>query len=392
MERIAHSQLQSGVLVFSAFIALLLSGPVAADLAVEKTGRSETLPSSYPNTWIFAHDTNFSAISDGKVVIVDVASKNRNHRGSIPAGQFASFLASSTRPELYVAETYYEKRVRGTRFDVITVYDKASLSPIAEIELPGGKRGQYVTFENTLQFLNGERWLAVYNFTPAASVYIVDIAQRKVISEPQVAGCSMIYPTGQRNFVSLCGDDTMLVTQLDDNAKVVKQFHTEKFFSADKDPLFMVAGTVGKVAYLPSFLGDIQPLGLSGDEPKILPRWSLLNDAERAENWRPGGWQMITADAAGHLYVLMHPNGYNGSHKSGGSEVWVFDAASGRRLARHVLKNWGISIEATLNDDPSLVVTNDKFQLDVYQAGSGQWVRMIGDHVAEMPLLLHAER
>jgi len=371
-------------------VALSFSGTAAADLPVETVGSVETLPAQHPETWIYAHDTNFYALSDGKVVVVDVGAGSHEMRGSIPAGQFASFIASSTRPELYVAETYYEKRIRGTRFDVVTVYDKSTLALVAEIELPGGKRGQLVTFENTLQLLNGERWLAVFNFTPAASVTIIDVVDRKILSEAQIAGCSLIYPAGARSFVSLCSDDTMLVTQLDDAGQVAKQFHTDRFFNADTDPLFMVPAMIGRVAYLPSFNGDVQPIDLGADTPKVLPRWSMLGEEDKAGKWRPGGWQMVTADSAGRLYVLMHADGYNGSHKNGGSEVWVFDVASGKRLERRVLKNWGISIEVTAGKDPYLVVTNSDFTLDVYRAKSGEFVRMIGDHIAEMPLLLHA--
>jgi methylamine dehydrogenase heavy chain len=129
---------------------------------------------------------------------------------------------------------------------------------------------------------------------------------------------------------------------------------------------------------------------LSGDEPKVLPRWSLLDDADRRGGWRPGGWQIATAHPGGRLYVLMHPDGRNGSHKSGGSEVWVFDVAAGRRLARHVLKNWGISIEVTQGTESYLVVTNGSFQIDVYGAADGRWLRMFGDHAVSMPMVLHA--
>jgi methylamine dehydrogenase heavy chain len=371
-------------------LALAAALPAAAQLPEEPIGVVERLPAQWPATWVQAHDTNFYALSDGKVVIFDVAAENRNYKGSIPAGQFASYIASTTRPEVYVAETYYSKRVRGERHDVITIHDKTTLSPLAEIPLPGGKRGQYVTFKNTLQLLNDERWLAVYNFSPAASVSVIDVAARRIIGEVQIPGCAMIYPTGRRNFMSLCSDGAMLVSSLNEGGGVAKQWRTPAFFDADQDPLFAMPTLIGRTAYFPTFHGDVQPVDLSGDEPKPLRRWTLLDDEARHGNWRPGGWQIAAGHGSGRLFVLMHPDGYDGSHKNGGPEVWVFDVASGKRLARHVLKNWGVSIEVTAGDDAYLVVTNGDYQLDVYDADDGTWLRSFGDHAVTMPMVLHA--
>jgi methylamine dehydrogenase heavy chain len=190
--------------------------------------------------------------------------------------------------------------------------------------------------------------------------------------------------------MSLCSEGVMLVSALDENGGVAKQLRTPAFFNADEDPLFAMPSLIGRVAYFPSFHGDVQPVDLSGDEPRVLKRWSLVDDAERKANWRPGGWQIVSAHRSGKLYVLMHPDGYNGSHKNGGSEVWEFDVATGKRSARHVLKNWGISIEVTSGNPPYLVVTNGSFQLDVYNANDGKWLRMFGDHAVTMPMVLHA--
>ena len=377
-------------LVLVGALLLCWAGMAMAVLPNEPQPRSEVLDPHYPHSWIFADDVNFYSILDGKVVILDVAAKSHNYKGAIPAGQFASFIESSTRPELYVAETYYSRRVRGTRHDVITLYDKSTLSPIADIPLPGGKRGQIVTLKNTLRLLNGERWLLVYNFTPATSVTIVDVVARKVLGTIAIGGCSLIYPSGKRQFFSLCGDGSMLVTNLDKDGAVSSQVRTKPFFDPDKDPLFTKTVLIGGAYYFPSFHGEIQPVDVSGAVPKVLKKWSLIDEKEKAQAWRPGGWQLITADKAGRMYVLMHEHGYNGSHKNPGSEVWVFDPRSGKRVERLKLKAKGISILATSEDKPHLVVTNADFNIDVYDAQSGDWERMIGDHAAIMPFVLFA--
>jgi len=371
-------------------LTVLVLHSVFADLPNDPINVIEKLPASYPDTWVYAHDTNFFALADGKVVVVDVAAENRNYKGSLGVGQFGSFLPSSTRSELYAAETFYSRRLRGERTDVITVYDKVNLSPIAEIALPGGKRGQLVTYKSTLQFLDDEKFLLVFNFTPASSVSVIDIDKRKVTSEVQIPGCAMIYPTAKLSFASLCSDDVMLISTLDKKGKLKSQKRSKKFFDGDKDPLFAFNAKMGNVAYFPSFLGQVQAIDMSSKTPKILESWSLASDEDKKENWRPGGWQIITAHDKGELFVLMHKDGHNGSHKDGGSEVWVFDTKSKKRIKRFVLKEWGVSIEVTRGESPYLVVTNGNYNLDVYSADDGSWIRMIGGRAFEMPMVLHA--
>ena len=364
-----------------------------AELPVDTIPRVETLPSSYPDTWVYAHDTNFYALNDAKVILVDVAAENRNYKGSIPSAHFPSFLAASTRAELYVAESIHSRRLRGERTDLITIYDKVNLAPIDEIVLPGAKRGMIVTHKNTLQFLDNEKLLLLYNFTPAASVSVIDIEKRQLLGEVSIAGCAMIYPSKQRSFGSLCGDNAMLVSHLDENGGVIQQERTRAFFDTNTDPIFAKPAVIAGVYYFPSFKGMVQPVDMTGTNPGISATWSLLQKQDRLENWRPGGWQIATAHETSHrLFVLMHPDGTDGSHKGGGSEVWVYDVESKKRLNRMKLKEWGVSIEVTQGEQPYLVVTNGNMDLDVYSADSGEWIRLIGGRAFEMPMIIHAAR
>lgn len=364
-----------------------------AELPVETIPNVETLPASYPDTWVYAHDTNFFSLSDAKVILVDVAAENRNYKGSIPSSHFPSFLAATTRPEVYVAESLYSRRMRGERTDLVTIYDKVNLAPIGEVVLPGAKRGMIVTHKNTLQFLDDEKLLLVYNFTPSTSVSVVDIENRAFLAEVGIGGCVMIYPSKHRSFGSLCNDNTMLVTHLDENGMISKQGRTPAFFDADTDPIFAKPAVIDGVYYFPSFKGMVHPVDMNAADPGMLDAWSLLQDQDRQDNWRPGGWQIATAhEAGGRLFVLMHPDGEDGSHKGGGTEVWVFDANAKRRVGRIVLKEWGVSIEVTQGEDPYLAVTNGNMDLDVYSVDTGEWLRFIGGRAFETPFILHASR
>ena len=107
------------------------------------------------------------------------------------------------------------------------------------------------------------------------------------------------------------------------------------------------------------------------------------------QGWRPGGLALSDADADGMIYMLMHPDGGEGSHSNPALEVWRLDPAKKKRIARHALQTPGLSITLTRDrENPLMVVTNVMMQLDVYDARSGDLLRTISDFGGETPLLV----
>ncbi len=349
------------------------------------------LPAQYPQSWIFAHDLQFNSLLDGKVVVIDVAAETQEYKGHIGAGQFAAFLESKTRPELYTAETFYSRRTHGERTDTITIYDKKTLAPTGEIILPGNKRGMVVPQKAMFEFTDGERLGLVFNFTPAASVSIVDFEARKVVNDVDIPGCSLAYPTGKRGFSSLCGNGTMISFALNADGTVAKETKTAAFNDLDNDPLFMNSVTINGMTYFVSFKGQVQPVDLSGDAAKVGKAWSLLSKDEAAKNWRPSGWQMMSSDKD-HLYVIMRENAVEGDHKFGGAEVWVYDVKKKSRVQKIALKSPGFSMEVTPGTPGYLVVVNGDLDLDVYDSKTGNHIRTIGGGAAQSAFALHAAR
>src|SRR5690606_12112274 len=158
---------------------------------------------------------------------------------------------------------------------------------------------QFVTQKSAMQLTDGEKKMLVFNFTPAASVTVVDMVGRVVLNEINIPGCSLVYPTGKSGFTTFCADGGMATFALDDAGKVASEHRTKPFQNIDDDPLFMKTVAVGKTNYFVSFKGRVQPIDFSGDKPKVGKAWSLVNKEDAAANWRPGGWQILTADAAG---------------------------------------------------------------------------------------------
>lgn len=360
---------------------MLLAAPVAAlgatpPLPTEPMPAVRTLPPELPRDWVMVHDINAGAISEGRVVFVDIGSKPEV-RAQVGVGFLANYQFVPQRHELYVAETFYSRTTRGTRSDVISVYDTQTMTPKAEIALPDGKRGIFVPDADAFQLVNDDKWGLVFNFTPGASVTVVDLVDRRVLSEVDIPGCSMIYPLAGRNFGTLCGDGTMLSIALDVRGQLVSTTSTAPFNDIDHDAMFMRPALAGRTAWFATFRGKLQPVDMSGAVARPGAALRIAAQPGGAPEWRPGGMQIITADASGRLYVLMNPNGAEGSHKDGGTEVWLIDPASQAVIRRIPLAVRSLSIAATHEPQPKLAALGIDRALRVYDPETGALARSV---------------
>lgn len=374
------------------FLSLIGQGAFADEaayptpLAEEIVPNVETLPADYPDSWILVHDFNFNSMVDARLAIVDVSGEGHGLKGVVPASHFAHFLAPDLSNELYVAETYYSRMVRGERQDVITIYDRETLAFKDEILLPDGKRAQMIQMPNNFQFTNAEKWALVFNFTPASSVRIVDLENRKILNEVDVPGCMLTFPTGDRGFSTMCSDGKMLTILLDPEGQVVEQMSSEAFNDLDNNPLFMFPTQGDTTTHFLTFGGDVQSIDFSKDKPKILKTWSILD--KKMAGWRPGGHQVVSSDDNGRLYALVHPDGYEGSHKDGGTEVWVYDIKKKKRIQRVPLKSRAWSMGVTGGEKPMMVTANLAGIMDVYDPAKGEHLRQLEGTVTYNPVAI----
>jgi len=364
--------LRAAPIAVSAMLAASAAG--AADfptpLPTDTQPKVATLPAQYPTTWAFLN------YSTNRIELRNVGSDSREVEGQLQARDSSTLLVSDKRPEIYVADTVWSRGVRGTRTDFITIYDKQTFNAVGEIVLPGAKRGLITAMEGMFAFTDDQRMALVFNFTPASSVTVVDLVKRTVLGAVDIPGCSLIYPTGNRGFSTLCSSGTLLTIRLDANGAVAGRSESKPFDPLDTDPLFTQSASVGGVRYFPSLHGRVQPIDMKTDEVKILPDWPLVSPADAAGNWRPSGWQLIAGDDAKLLYVLMQPDAHEGTHKDPATEVWVFNAATKTRVKRLRLVRPGSSIALTHGTEPLLLVQAGE-RLDVYEPHDGSLVRSL---------------
>ncbi|MDE2304912.1 MAG: amine dehydrogenase [Gammaproteobacteria bacterium] len=340
-----------------------------------------TLPVPYPKGWVFLD------YASDRIEIRDVGSDARAVKGQVQARDSTTLLVPDGRNEFYTADTVWSRFTRGTRTDYITVYDKKTLEPTGEIVLPGGKRALITAMQGMFEFTDHERLGLVFDFTPASSVTVVDLPGRKVLGSIDIPGCSLIFPSGERGFFTLCSSGTMLSLKLDAQGRVIDRAESARFNDLSDNPLFTSSTVIDGVRYFVTMRGDVQPIDGRAEIAKVLPSWPLVSPAERAAHWQPAGWQVVTSDGHDTLYVLMQANAHEGTQKDPSQEVWVYDVRSHRRIRRLHLVRPGASIALTHADQPLLVVQSyvaskkggelGDGRIDVYDPRSGALLRSL---------------
>ena len=364
-------------------------------LPIEKMGVIETLPDRYPEHWFVVHDAAFFHMLDGKVIVLDATAETaaEQYKGAIGASMMGGVHESASRNEIYVIESFNTRGPRGDRTDVLTIWDRSTLAVLDEVVWPVPKRLQGMPERFAMQTINGGKWLLVANFSPAASVTVVDLDKREIINEVATPGCVLAYPTGKFGFSSLCSDGRLMSVQLKSDATIRTQERGEAFFDSDDTPIFERAALINGVAYFPSFTGEVHPIDLSGDLAVPREPWSLLDEEDKAQKWRPGGIGIIDEDELGRFYILMHPDGVDGSQGSGGPEIWVFDPKKKARVQRIALQEWGLSLTVSRGKQPLMMVTNPvDMSMETYDGQTGEFQRKMTGLGMETPLMIYGAK
>lgn len=183
----------------------------------------------------------------------------------------------------------------------------------------------------------GSKYLLSQNATPASSITVIDFATKAVLSEIPTAGCFGIYasPTTPGRFSTLCGDGAAVTINFDEKGAETSRKRSEKLFDPDTDALFIAGVPTGSKTIFVSFPGNVHVIDFSGEVATQEAPWPLVGPKEKAGNWRPGGYGNIAySQDTKQLYVGMHPNGEEGSHKTPAAEIWKVDLAKKTVTAR----------------------------------------------------------
>jgi methylamine dehydrogenase heavy chain len=358
---------------------------VGAQLRAEPEGVVEQLPRPGAH-WVWVNDVSFFAFPDGRAFVVD--GDRGKLLGMLSTGYgFTGVLVPKAGGVVYSPETYFSRGTRGTRTDVVTIYDAARLLPLGEIEIPP-KRASVMPMPGAQALTDDDRFLLIYNFTPAQTVTVVDTRSRKFVGEIETAGCALVYPTGPRRFFSICGDGALLETSLTDTGTLARRARTAELIDVLNDPLSEKGVRRGDTWLFASFEGMLHPLHATNAGVKAERTWPLFTAQELAQHWRTGGLQHLAVHAgSGRLFAIVHQGGPE-THKDLGEQVWVYDLASHKHVQTIATRNKIGSIQVSQDGQPLLFTCSlESNRLDIYDATSGKYLRSV-EQLGQTPTML----
>lgn len=346
----------------------LVAGSAYADLPHDEIGQAK-LPFPPEPHRAYIVDMEFDTMVATRVTVVDPDSLRM--LGMISTGGAAPATLSHDGRTVFTADLFYSRYTRGTRTDVLTAWDTSTLEPAWEVEIPP-KRASTIVQRYGLTVSDDDRFVYVFNLTPATSVTVVDVQAHKVAGEVALPGCILNYPAGKRRFASMCGDGSLLLVTLDDAGQEVARDKV-KLFDPDHKPLIERGIANAGTYHFVTLDGVVQGVDLGGDKPRVLEPWSLLTDAERKAGWAPGGWQLLAiAPKLGRLYVLMHPDHQPHMWEDPSTQVWIYDLATHQKLGTLESPNPIWTLHATGDDKPLLLGGNIEGGLEVFDLTTGK--------------------
>lgn len=365
-----------GLFAAAAWGWALLASPVQAAPAdtgaVLEMETSNVLTITPPKpTWFFVDggwDMPGTSIFDGET---------GKMKGMVETRRLADFAIDPAGKFYYVAETIWSKGDRGTRQDMVSVYDSQTLNLITEVPLPG--RILIGSRKNNFIVSDDGKTAYVYDFSPVSGVNIVDLVKRKFVTAVELPGCASLMPNPGIGFSALCSDGSLATVAIKGTKADIS--HSAPFFSATDDPIFdnFTYDRRKKETTFLTYTGQIYQAKL-GATPTISTPFSIQaaagirpGETKPLElNWYPGGRQpMALHRPSGHLFVLMHMGEY-WSHKASGTEVWEVDLATQKVVKRRALKEPMNNIEVSQTDKPLLFMNGEEGSAIVIDVATGE--------------------
>jgi methylamine dehydrogenase heavy chain len=337
--------------------------------------------------WIYVLDGAINNEIDTRVYLFDGDTYRRI--GQIDTGFMPGVNLSPDGKTTVVATTYFARGGHGTRTDVVEFNDNATLSNAGEIIIPP-KHAQTLPMLFAVAYSADGRFLYTPYLTPAASFGVLDPVKKTVIGEIDTAGCTLVFPSGPNRVSSICESGRLLTITLDGQGHEASRANSDPFFNPDEDPVFAQAVPLTDGYAFVSFLGEVHEIDFTHPKPVLRAPWPLVTGADKG-TWRPGGIQIGAVHRAlGRLYVPMHRGG-EGSHKQGGSEIWVFDLKSHQRLARWPFdtRESGLVTALQVSQDaaPLLFAATDKADLVILEALTGR-LKHVEKRLGQTPSLI----
>jgi methylamine dehydrogenase heavy chain len=281
---------------------------------------------------VFVADIALSHVVDGRLHVFDA--KNLRYLGLIGTANAGMVHLPPGTKDIYVATTHLTRTTRGDRVDVLEIHSGEDLSFREEIAI-ANTRAQALNYRSLIWPSSDRKYMFIQNATPATSVSIVDLVQKKQTGEAPNPGCYAIFPGAKATdrFATPCGDGTFGTITIGANGTATGFRRSAQIFDADKDPIFISGVRWGDFWTFVSFGGKVYIVDVDGETARVVDKFAFAESV--AGGWRPGGYQPHAVhEKSGIAYVLMHAHGREGSHKDPAEEIWAVDLAAKKVVGR----------------------------------------------------------
>jgi len=322
-----------------------------AEFVPETFGVKEAID---PGPNLFLNQQEWSGAGSINVYSAD----DLTYKGNMSAGAMGQVLISPDGTKAYSQSSYLKRIAYGEHEQVLQIFDVATLTPEREIILPP-KAAMVAAYDPLLTQSADGRLVYVQNATPATSVTVVDIEAGEVLQEVPTPGCWGVYPSLEGySFSTICGDGTFASFALGEDGSSAEKTVSEKIFDVDEDPLFVPAQRVDGLLLFMSFNGNAYLLDDSTGTITLSETFSITEGTEGG--WAPGGYGLTAYNEANKvLFVTMHSEAYDGSHKNASEEIWAYDMEA-RELLYQSPVHGVISITVTDDEVPVLYAINEE--------------------------------
>lgn len=314
-----------GLAVLAPCVAAAQAPVPAEELTVEKAIKPG--PNVFVTTGAWA----------GAGAIYVFSADDLTYKGDYSTGMQPQFALSPDAATGVVASAFPKRIMYGPVEAIVQKFDVATLKTQQEATiLP--KFAQVAPQQGQIQVSADGARAFIQNATPATSVTVVDLKSGKLTAEVPIPGCWQINlsPDGRR-FSSLCGDGTLLTVRIGADGKVAGQAHSKPIFDVEKDPLFAQSERVNGDLVFVSYSGVFHRVSDKGDAAELVDTYAFAKDIPGG--WAPSGYAVMGYSAPyGIMFVLMHPDAKDGSHKDLSHEIWAVDLNNKTVLYRSAAK------------------------------------------------------
>lgn len=271
-------------------------------------------------------------------------------KGLLPTGAMGQMLIAPDGKTAWAQSSYLKRIVYGPNEQVLQTFDIDTLAIKGEAILPP-KAAMALGYSALLRLSSDGKLIFVQNATPASSVTVADAATGATLQEIPTPGCWGIYPLpGKSGFASICGDGTFSTVTISADGKTASAEASAPIFDPDADPIFIEDESYDGALYFVSYKGVLLKLDPSSKTVAKLDTAELTAGIDGG--WAPGGYQLMSiAPKVGVLFIQMHPDAKDGSHKFVAKEIWAYDLKAKKVLSRTKVEDVA-SLVASKSDKP----------------------------------------